>query len=102
MAENMEVLPIQTDSHKCAFGHFYHALNIDNPEIITKWKKIDELHHKVHSNGDIVIQKIKAGDRAGAMNVYNETEKVSMELRALLADVQKDVDAMTSKGIKVF
>lgn len=102
MAENMEVLPIQTDSHKCAFGHFYHALNIDNPEIITKWKKIDELHHKVHSNGDIVIQKIKAGDRAGAMNIYNETEKVSMELRALLADVQKDVDAMTSKGIKVF
>lgn len=102
MAENMEIMPIQTDSHKCAFGHFYHALNIDNPAIIAKWKKIDELHHRVHSYGDGVIAKIKANDRDGAMKIYREAEGVSMELRSLLADVEKDVTAMTSKGIRVF
>lgn len=102
MAETMDIQALQTDSHKCAFGHFYHALQLNGTAIDEDWKKIDSLHHNVHSGGEKVITRIKNGDKDGAMREYREVEQYSLQLRTLLASIIKQVDAMTAKGIAIF
>ena len=102
MADSMEILPLQTDSKKCAFGHFYHALQLDNKDIAAEWKQIDELHHSVHSYGDKVMNAIKCNDKNEAAKLYNEAETVSVKLRGVLADVITKIEAMSREGKTVF
>jgi hypothetical protein len=58
MVENMTLMPIQTNSNKCAFGYFYHALNVTHPDIMKEWKEIDQLHHTFHAKDDEIIRDI--------------------------------------------
>ncbi|MCH4190873.1 MAG: methyl-accepting chemotaxis protein [Butyrivibrio sp.] len=102
MVDEMQVQAIQTDSHKCAFGHFYHALQLENPEISEDWKKIDTFHHQVHGYGTKVIEKINAQDHDGAEQLYREAEATSVQLRNLLADVIRKIEAMSAQHKNVF
>lgn len=102
MASSMNVQALQTDSHKCAFGHFYHALQLNGTAIDTDWRKIDGLHHSVHAYGDKVIACIRNHDAEGAMRQYREEEAVSMQLRSLLTDIIRQIDQLTADGVKLF
>ena len=62
MAEKKEVLPLQINSKKCAFGHFYQSFEIHNPDLLEEWKMIDELHKKFHQTGSNVINAIGLND----------------------------------------
>jgi len=59
MVESMKVLPLQTDDHKCGFGHYYHSIEITYPTIEENWKLIDKSHHLLHNNGKATIEAIK-------------------------------------------
>ncbi len=102
MIERMQLAPLQTNSHKCAFGHFYHALNVTHPQLVEEWKQIDALHHEFHGMGDEIIQKIKENDKVNAGLLYNKTKEISQNMIALLDSVDKKIDGMTAKGIKIF
>jgi len=102
MIERMQLAPLQTNSHKCAFGHFYHALNVTHPQLVEEWKQIDALHHEFHGMGDKIIQKIKENDKVNAGSLYNKTKEISQNMIALLDSVDKKIDGMTAKGIKIF
>jgi methyl-accepting chemotaxis protein len=101
MASSMEIQALQTDSHKCAFGHFYHALQLNGTAIDDDWKKIDQLHHNVHSYGDKVVACIRSHDAEGAMKQYREAEQVSMQLRGLLTEVIRKIDKLTADGVNL-
>lgn len=102
MVDEMQINAIQTDARKCAFGHFYQALPLDNPEIATEWKEIDVLHARVHGYGTKAMEKIKAGDHDGAYAVFEEARDTSVELRKLLSDVISKIDVMTQNKKIVF
>ncbi|MBN2837386.1 MAG: hypothetical protein JXM74_01370, partial [Fusobacteriaceae bacterium] len=36
-----QLIPLQTDSNHCGFGHFYNTLKIEKPSIMNLWKDID-------------------------------------------------------------
>src|SRR5690606_25289126 len=55
MVDNMEVIPIQTDGNRCAFGHYYNSAIIHNSKILDLWRSIDQVHHGVHNGGDDTI-----------------------------------------------
>jgi len=37
MAEDMKIRPIQTDYHKCGFGHFYYSVGPISAQMTTSW-----------------------------------------------------------------
>lgn len=92
MVEQMEVRPLQLDSKKCAFGHFYHSIEIELPEVKEHWNKIDLLHNKFHSIGDKVRNAIGLGDKKGIQRLLDEASTISsnmfVELDAVISFVE--------------
>ena len=102
IVEEMRVYPIQTNSHKCAFGHFYHAIRIDNPEIAEDWNLIDNIHDQFHLTGDRVIEAVKQDDPQAAAQIYEEAIALSSQILNLMDKVASKVRELTEKGINVF
>jgi methyl-accepting chemotaxis protein len=102
MVQDMKIYPIQTNSYKCAFGHFYHAITIEHPKLTEKWNKIDGLHHGFHSMGDKVIEAIKQNDQQRVTDLYNQTLALSNEMLNLLNDIAESIQKMTNDGEKIF
>lgn len=102
MVDAMNLGAIQTNSKKCAFGHFYHALRVEHPMLREEWSKIDALHHQVHSSGDEIIRAIRNNDRDKAVGLYKKTEQLSGQMVAALDHLESIVNDMTRKEIKLF
>lgn len=102
MVQAMNVLPLQTNSSKCAFGHFYNAIKMTNPLLLGEWKKIDELHHAFHGLGDQILAAIKRNDEVTAREEYKKAEKLSGEMLATLEQVQNLIRDMEKEGKNVF
>ncbi len=77
MAERMELIPIQTDEHKCGFGHFYYAVKPSSEKLIGPWEEVESLHHDLHKKGEAVIDSIGQGDSDRALQCTNEADEIS-------------------------
>lgn len=88
MVMSMEVIPIQTDGNRCAFGHYYNSITISNEKIKTIWESIDEKHHKFHSLGDDVINAIKKGDRIAAEKYLSQAKEISKDIMDILNKIK--------------
>lgn len=86
MVDTQTVLPIQLDSNRCGFGHFYHAMMPVDPEIRVIWNEVGDKHKRFHDYGSSVVKALFEEDYASAKKIYNEAENYSKEL---LADLQK-------------
>lgn len=102
ITKNMQIKPLQTNSHKCAFGHFYHAINMTHPNLINEWKTIDELHNAFHKKGDQIIESVKENDRNKAEELFRESEQISANMISTLKEVENKILTMSKQGIKVF
>lgn len=80
MVDTQTVTPLQLDSSKCGFGHFYYAMTPDIPEILPIWSALGPKHQKFHRYGEAVINAVKSGKRMEAEQVYREAELYSREL----------------------
>ncbi len=86
MVDARTVLPIQLDSAKCGFGHFYYAMHPTNPKIRAIWDPIGEKHKKFHEYGSSVVNALTREDYAAAEQIYQEAEAYSKEL---LSDLEQ-------------
>lgn len=102
IVSQMRSYPIQTNSRKCAFGHFYHAININHPEINEEWKQVDTIHHQFHSMGDKVIEAVKTGQKDEAQQFYGKALDLSKQMLSILSNVESKVKRMTQEGKKIF
>lgn len=102
MVDTMSLIAIQTNSKKCAFGHFYHALHVEHPMLREEWSKIDVLHHQVHNSGDEIIRAIRSNNQSKANELYKKTEQFSGQMIAALDQLERIVDDMAAKGIKLY
>jgi len=80
MVEKQSMVPMQFDSKKCGFGHFYYSMTPKTPEIREIWTKLESKHNKFHSFGKDVRNAVISGDMATAERVYREAEAFSKEL----------------------
>lgn len=80
MVDSRAILPLQQDSSKCGFGHFYYAITPKNPELLAIWKPMEEKHRKFHSFGSDAIKAIFNEDYARADVIYADAEKYSEDL----------------------
>lgn len=102
MVDTMTVQPLQTNSKKCAFGHFYHSLTIEHPAIAKEWKEIDGLHHTFHLKGEKIIGLIKQKASVEAKRDFEEVETISFQLRGLLEQLDKKILEMSQHNNKIF
>lgn len=102
MADKMEIQPLQTDGHKCGLGHFYQSLTPKEENIRGVWDKIDSIHIELHKIGHVVIDKIKSGDKIGAVNNAKRAEEISSNIIKMLNDIKEQANILTNDGKKVF
>ncbi len=88
MVQTGELVPLQTNSTKCAFGHFYHAMEVGNSAIKAEWEEIDKYHIQFHKQGDIAIAALKRGDQASAQQALQETLANSEKIFALFNSIK--------------
>lgn len=86
MVDSKNILPLQQDSTKCGFGHFYYAITPKNPELLAIWKPMEEKHKKFHSFGTDVVKALFNEDYTKATAIYKDAEKYSEDL---ISDMKK-------------
>ena len=94
--------PLQTDDHRCAFGHFYYAVQPKNDEIVKIWADLRDRHKQFHANGGQAIVLLKKGDQAKAREYYNKAVAVSKDL---LSDFEKLIalaEKLDKEDIRIF
>lgn len=86
MVNSREISPLQLDSSKCGFGHFYYAMTPDIPGVLPIWEGLGAKHKKFHAYGMAVIDALNRGDYAETERLYWEAENYSREL---IADMER-------------
>lgn len=86
MTQSRTIMPLQIDSSKCGFGHFYYAMTPKIPEMIPIWKGLEEKHKRFHKFGTDVINAINSSDYFRAEQLCRDAENYSKEL---IADLEK-------------
>ena len=89
MVEQKEVLPIQLNSKKCGFGHFYYSMTPKTPEINKIWQTIADKHQKLHDYGNHVLKALMAENYAEAAKYCREAEDYSKVLIKDLEEMKK-------------
>lgn len=102
MAAEMTVLPIQTDEHKCGFGHFYYSVRPENPKMAAIWDSVEGFHHAMHKSGDALIDCIRNGDQQRARGILAEAEKDSTAIIGKFEQMIALTHDMSSNGERVF
>ncbi|MGB7605754.1 MAG: methyl-accepting chemotaxis protein [Lutisporaceae bacterium] len=97
MANNMKVSPIQTDEHKCGFGHFYYAVKPTSVKILSLWKDVETCHHDFHKKGDLVVDSIIDNKRENASKYAKEAEQISFKMLGIfdqMISIAKELSAI--------
>ncbi len=96
-----KVYPLQTNSTKCAFGHFYHTISVDHPSIREDWNAIEEVHEKFHVCGHKVIDAIKNSKTSEVQLHFAEAEALSRKIFELLDRIEEEVNIQTKNGVQL-
>jgi hypothetical protein len=102
MSSEMALKPIQSDGHKCRFGHFYHSIEVKHSAIRDDWNAIDALHDTLHMKAHDVIDAIEAHDDLRARAAYDEAERLSDQIQAIFAKIIKQVEILSKSGEALF
>ena len=86
MVDDRSIIPLQLDSSKCGFGHFYYSLTPKEPAVRSIWDTLGNKHKRFHKFGGEVISALNCGDYAKAEQIYYSAEVYSREL---IADLEK-------------
>lgn len=85
MVDDCTVMPLQLDSSKCGFGHFYYAMRPRMPKAQPIWDALGQKHRRFHKFGGEVINALNHGDYSKASQLYLEAEAYS---KGLIADLE--------------
>ncbi len=91
MVQRRTVLPLQLNSSKCGFGHFYYALTPQNPEVLSIWNALGEKHKRFHQYGSDAIQALGRQQYELAQQLCREAQQYST---GLIADMEKIVQLL--------
>lgn len=99
IVDENKLYPIQTNSTKCAFGHFYYTISVEHPSIKADWLALEEIHNQFHICGHKVIDAIRDSKSSDAQMLYKEAEQLSKKIFALLDKIDNEIDLQTQNGV---
>lgn len=97
IVEEKKSIPIQHNGMKCKFGHFYNSMKVTHPDIIEDWESINEVHLKLHSKAEIIINALEAHSDEDIYKVFNEAKLLSEEVIGKLTSIEEKVMAIDEK-----
>lgn len=86
IARFKSIIPLQLDSSKCGFGHFYYAITPKNPQMLPIWEALGVKHTRFHQYGAEVVEAVNRSDYDAAEELYQEAAQYS---QGLIADLEK-------------
>lgn len=86
MVRERTIMPLQLDSTKCGFGHFYYAMTPNIPEVLPIWNALGAKHKKFHKYGSDVISALNQRQYSKAEQICQEADNYS---KFLIADLQR-------------
>ncbi len=92
IVQKRSIMPLQLDSTKCGFGHFYHAITPNLPTVRPIWNALGNKHKKFHKYGEQVIDALNQDDYAAAEQLCKDAAAYSQELIADLETILKMID----------
>ncbi|WP_186430669.1 methyl-accepting chemotaxis protein [Clostridium sp. BSD9I1] len=98
----MKVYPLQLDGSRCAFGHFYYAINVEHPKITSNWKAIEKVHMDFHNCGRKVMDAIQSENYENAHNYCKQAEGISFKIFKCLEEIIKEVKDIDAAGEHIF
>ncbi len=101
IVDEMTTYPLQTNSKKCAFGHFYHSIDVTGTIVEQAWQAIDHVHDELHTNGSKVIEAVNANKPELARSLFVQTEKLSRDIFAKLDEIINIVENSSAKGSEI-
>ena len=101
IVEEMKIYPIQTDSKRCAFGHFYHSITMEHVDVKAEWASIDEIHDQFHKIGDKVVEAVRLEDEAAASKYLQEAEYLSNKIFAKIDSTVHIIESKSAIGEEV-
>lgn len=102
MADEMEIRPIQTNEHKCGFGHFYYSVHPTSEKITPLWREVENYHASLHRLGEKAIKSIKENKKADALSQFKEAEDISLKIINIFDKMIAITDELNVKGERVF
>ena len=102
MVEEMKTVPLQYNPTKCAFGHFYRAIPLENGEIANTWNRIDKVHKDFHTTGAEIKKAVKAGDEDTARKYLEKAQALSEDMFKCLDEVDEYIANKATKGENIF
>lgn len=101
IVDSMTIAPMQLNSHKCQFGHFYHSIHIDFPSISEKWKEIDQIHNLLHNHGEKAIKAVEEKNDSLANEYYEKSKKCGQKIFEIFDEIIHLVEHESKKNIQV-
>lgn len=102
MVSSQKIIPLQTDEHKCGFGHFYDSIQPKQPDVLAIWKGIENKHHSFHHIGIGAIEAISSGDYSKAEHSIKEAETISGHLLNEFEKLILLTDQLEKEDIDIF
>ncbi len=102
IVNKMQIFPLQINSKKCAFGHFYNAIPVENHAILEQWKEIDTIHENLHNTGEKVLQAVRQKNKEEAEKYYREAVSISTAMIEVLMQVDAEIARYIQMGKSIF
>ena len=96
MVDERTIIPLQLDSSKCGFGHFYYAMTPDIPGVLPIWEGLEAKHRKFHTYGQSVINALNRADYMEASRIY--VKKASVVISPICFTVSSSVFSISTTG----
>ncbi len=97
----MKSYPIQTDSKRCAFGHFYHAITLQQPDLQQQWQSIDEVHNRLHRMGQEILDAVRGNDGATAQALFEQADQLSKQIFVRIDNTMQLIEQKSKAGEEV-
>ena len=102
MVRELKSYPLQFNPNKCAFGHFYHSVDISHPMLTEKWQGIDDLHNTFHETGKRVLEAVNRGDAVASARIQDDALALSSDLFKRLDEIAAIIIKLDDQEISVF
>lgn len=98
MADGMEIIPLQTNGERCAFGHFYGVIRVSNPKISQLWQEIGTQHKEFHSIGKRVMDAVRKQEERTSAEEFKKADEISRKLMSMLDSATAIICDMEQKN----
>ncbi len=80
MVHEHTVIPVQSDSHKCGFGHYYYLLSPKSKSIMPLWESIEAKHSQLHKLGEKIIIAVSSNHLDKSIEYLSQVQSLSLDI----------------------